>query len=106
MAKKKKLTIEEKFEYMRIGLNLAGVRIDRPTVEIVIRCYEEIIKDPEKFGIMEASRINSEVIEKYNRKSLEFRQTREGYLKEFKEEIEKLKAVKESIIKNFPPRKL
>lgn len=62
---KKKLTPEEKYEYMRIGLTLAGLNVNTPGAELAVRVYEGIMAKGGSFDLSDACKIAAEVEIKY-----------------------------------------
>lgn len=59
--KKKELDPETKFEYMRIGLSLAGIGVSTAGAEIAVRVYEGIVAKGGNFDLSDASKIAAEV---------------------------------------------
>jgi hypothetical protein len=54
-----------KTQYMRMGLGMCGIAVSDITAEIIIRVYEELQKMGGDFSLRDASRIESEVTQKY-----------------------------------------
>lgn len=70
MSNRKKLTIDEKTNYLRIGLNLAGLNTDNKTSELIVRLYEGIMEKGGNFSIMDSAMIEAQVIAKYDKSKL------------------------------------
>jgi len=65
----KKLTLEEKTNYMRIGLGLASVTVNNMTAELIVKIYDGVLEMGGQFSLNDAAKIEVEVTEKYKKEA-------------------------------------
>lgn len=66
---KKQLPIEEKVNYLRIGLAMSQITVNDAAAEVIIRVYEGIQQKGGKFSVHDAAKIEVEVKAKYEEKT-------------------------------------
>ena len=66
----KQLTIEQKVDYMRIGMALCGISIDDAAAEVAVRTYEVILEKGGDFNLHDAVKIEAEVRGRYYKKEV------------------------------------
>lgn len=67
---KNNLSLQEKVDYMRIGLGLAGIGVADATAEVIVKMYEGILQKGGKFNLHDAVKIEVEVKGKYTKKEV------------------------------------
>ena len=68
--KLKDLSEEEKTNYLRIGMGLAGLPTNNMTAELIVKLYEGILKKGSSFNIEDAVKLEVEVTGKYTQKEV------------------------------------
>jgi len=66
----KRLTLEEKTNYLRIGMGLVGLPTNNMTAELIVKLYEGILKKGGSFNIEDAVKLEFEVTGKYTKKEV------------------------------------
>ena len=67
------MTTQQKTDYMRIALNIAGFNFTDQGVELIYRVYEGVMEKKGKYAIDDAVKIEWEIKEKYLKKEIEER---------------------------------
>jgi len=67
---KKKLTMKQKIDYIRMGLSLVGITTNQMGAELIVKTYEMMLKKGGDFNIYDAAKIEMEVTGKYKEKEV------------------------------------
>lgn len=59
------MTIDEKIEYMRIGLSICGYGIPKKDIELFVRIYDQIVEKEGEMGLREVVKLEVEINQKY-----------------------------------------
>lgn len=98
MTKKEKKTRlspkEMRFEHMRVSLAMAGIACDPMTAELLVEVFDAQGRSGGNFNIRDASNIEWAVRRRHNKKQITFQKTQNSILKEMKEIVDELKAIK------------
>jgi hypothetical protein len=67
MAKKKKMTHDEKIEYMRLATAFAGIQCGVAELEMLISLYDLILEKKGDTDLMSLAKVVANVVEKYTK---------------------------------------